>query len=74
MYLNFTLIWNSFMMFVNVAHMVVSSLRLCYYLNPSYPTFLKADYVLLALHILCLMDILIRLNTGTTYFDNKMIN
>ncbi|XP_073952669.1 potassium/sodium hyperpolarization-activated cyclic nucleotide-gated channel 1-like isoform X4 [Choristoneura fumiferana] len=60
----FSLIWNSFMMFVNVAHMVVSSLRLCYYLNPSYPTFLKADYVLLALHILCLMDILIRLNTG----------
>lgn len=56
------------MIFTNTAHIVTSSIRLCYILDP--PGALHpVDSLLLALNLVCVLDILNRLSTG--YLENE---
>ncbi|KAL0831788.1 hypothetical protein ABMA28_001326 [Loxostege sticticalis] len=66
----FSLVWDSVMAVVNVAHMIVSSLRLCYVLHPKgRPRIHAIDHVLFSLHLLCLIDVAVRFNIG--YLEGK---
>ncbi|XP_059054534.1 potassium/sodium hyperpolarization-activated cyclic nucleotide-gated channel 3-like [Achroia grisella] len=62
----FCLIWNSCMIFINLTHIILSSLRLCYILEPlpCQSKIQTADKVLLCFHTACLFDIIAKLQTG----------
>ncbi|XP_063827675.1 potassium/sodium hyperpolarization-activated cyclic nucleotide-gated channel 3-like [Ostrinia nubilalis] len=61
----FSLVWNTVMSVLNIAHMVLSSLRLCFVLHAAGPTRLHpVDHALLALHICCLADIVVMFHVG----------
>lgn len=53
------------MVFLNLSHMVLSTLRLFYIVNPYYHKNVHAcDMALVALHFLCWLDIGINFNMG----------
>lgn len=56
------------MIFVNTAHMVLSSTRLCYILTPC-GVMHPLDGALLGLNVVCALDIAVRLNVG--YFERE---
>ncbi|RVE44319.1 hypothetical protein evm_011043 [Chilo suppressalis] len=73
----FSLSWNTFMVVVNLAHMVVSTLRLAYVLDPFplVPGPNTFDYILLSLHILCVIDIALMFNMGyVEEHENVILN
>ncbi|XP_068627093.1 potassium/sodium hyperpolarization-activated cyclic nucleotide-gated channel 1-like [Battus philenor] len=64
-YSMFSLYWNSFMIVLNFAHMVCSTIRLCFILETSKgPILHTMDSILLGLHALCLLDVTVRFNMG----------
>ncbi|CAH0673827.1 unnamed protein product [Spodoptera exigua] len=61
----FSLVWMSVMMMVNLMHIVVSSFRLFFILQPiDDPEIHWLDLLMVGLQLVCLIDILIKLNTG----------
>ncbi|CAH2040175.1 unnamed protein product, partial [Iphiclides podalirius] len=59
------LYWNSIMIVVNIAHMICSSLRLCFILESAAgPKLHSMDYALLGMNLICFIDIYVRFNTG----------
>ncbi|XP_026727191.1 potassium/sodium hyperpolarization-activated cyclic nucleotide-gated channel 3-like [Trichoplusia ni] len=61
----FSLIWNTFMIVVNLTHMGVSTFRLFFILRHiGRMRIHHNDQVLLVAHAICFLDILVRMNTG----------
>nr|XP_032515803.1 potassium/sodium hyperpolarization-activated cyclic nucleotide-gated channel 3-like isoform X2 [Danaus plexippus plexippus] len=71
-----SLYWNSTIAIVNLMHMIVSTFRLCYILEPVQPSMHWLDEVLLVLHGICFFDIFMKFNVGfkEEYFANVVFD
>ncbi|XP_061384157.1 potassium/sodium hyperpolarization-activated cyclic nucleotide-gated channel 3-like [Danaus plexippus] len=71
-----SLYWNSTIAIVNLMHMIVSTFRLCYILEPVQPSMHWLDEVLLGLHGICFFDIFMKFNVGfkEEYFANVVFD
>uniref|UniRef100_A0A2A4J6K2 Cyclic nucleotide-binding domain-containing protein n=1 Tax=Heliothis virescens TaxID=7102 RepID=A0A2A4J6K2_HELVI len=69
-----SLVWTSFMILVNLAHMTLSTSRLFFILPPINSTTVHPiDHAILCLNIICLIDILVRINTGYAQKKHSLI-
>ncbi|KAJ2947297.1 hypothetical protein O0L34_g17013 [Tuta absoluta] len=70
-YSSLCLFWRTFMLFVNYGYVFIAPMRFCYILPEPVPTHNPFDHMLLLLKFVCLIDIIMRFNTG--YKDEKEV-
>ncbi|XP_047025660.1 potassium/sodium hyperpolarization-activated cyclic nucleotide-gated channel 3-like isoform X2 [Helicoverpa zea] len=69
-----SLAWMTFMIIVNLAHMSLSTLRLFFVLQPvNQTTVHPVDRPILCLNVICLIDMLIKINTGYVHKKQSLI-
>ncbi|XP_026330459.1 potassium/sodium hyperpolarization-activated cyclic nucleotide-gated channel 2-like [Hyposmocoma kahamanoa] len=64
--------WNSLMVFINLAQMMLAPFRLTFLLDVWPAKIWTLDYVLLAHHIICLLDIIVKFNLG--FHEKNKVN
>ncbi|XP_061709519.1 uncharacterized protein LOC133519236 [Cydia pomonella] len=70
----FSLFWKSLMIFVNLAHIVTSSLRFCIITDPYNMLYIEdCDVILLVIQVICLIDIIICFNIGFLESESALI-
>ncbi|XP_063372534.1 potassium voltage-gated channel subfamily H member 2-like [Cydia amplana] len=70
----FSLFWKSLMIFVNLGHLVASTLRFCIITEPFNMLYIEdCDIILAIIQVICLIDIIICFNIGILKSESALI-